>query len=220
MKATSYLIMWLTLFLVVVLAMVLGLVILLLAEFYCSPLLRRHRRRRQLTTPNTNTATAADTTGNNSTTHSPSALDSHTDPLTDIEKQLLESPENQETGGTQRQDIVDMQNGCLSDSVNGSSLIYISNPIYGDGNGTPFETPGSSPSRLETEDSSDDEREEVLSKVVVTPPLTPMKKLPAEACSVCMKDVRSLGTSESDTNSNNGVSSSCSLTDPCTSPSL
>ncbi|KAI3802925.1 hypothetical protein L1987_31072 [Smallanthus sonchifolius] len=96
--------------------------------------------------------------GNNSSTHSPSALEIHTYPLTDIEKQLLESPENQETGGTQRQDITDMQNGCLSDSVNGSSLVYISNPIYGDGSGTPFETPGSSPSRLETEDSSDDER--------------------------------------------------------------
>ncbi|KAL8189666.1 hypothetical protein R6Q57_029232 [Mikania cordata] len=192
-KGASYIIMWLTIFLVLILAMVLGLVLLLIAELYFSSLIGGHRRR----TPDVTTA------GNNSSTHHPSIPDSHithADPSNDIEKQLLQSPENQESGETQ--------------------LVYISNPIYGEGNGTPFETPESSPSRLETEiSSSDDEREEVSTKVVVTPPLTPMKKLPTEARSVCLKDVRSLGMSESDTNSNNGVSSSCSLT-PCTSPSL
>ncbi|KAJ0881720.1 hypothetical protein HanRHA438_Chr10g0477261 [Helianthus annuus] len=195
MKNTSYIIMWLTIFLVLILAMVLALVLLLLAELYCSPLIHRHRRR-QLTPP---------TTGNNSLTHSPQ----HThvsDPLHDTEKQQLPDqslPETQQT----------VQKGCgLTDSVNGCSLIYISNPIYGgDGNGTPFETPDSSPSRLETEDcssSGDDEKEEVSSNVVGT-----MKKKKK----VCVKDVGLLGISGSDTN---GVSSSCSLTTPCTSPSL
>ncbi|KAJ0745442.1 hypothetical protein HanPI659440_Chr10g0398681 [Helianthus annuus] len=201
MKNTSYIIMWLTIFLVLILAMVLALVLLLLAELYCSPLIHRHRRR-QLNLP---TTTAATTTGNNSLTHSPQ----HThvsDPLHDTEKQLPDQslPETQHT----------VQKGCgLTDSVNGCSLIYISNPIYGgDGNGTPFETPDSSPSRLETEDcssSGDDEKEEVSSNVVGT--MMEKKK------KVCVKDVGLLGTSGSD--NTNGVSS-CSLTTPCTSPSL
>nr|GEX66992.1 reverse transcriptase domain-containing protein [Tanacetum cinerariifolium] len=63
-------------------------------------------------------------------------------------------------------------------------LFYISNPVFDDGeNGrrkmgaTPFETPETSPSRLDTEgDDDDDDEEEIM---LVSPPLTPMKKLPA-----------------------------------------
>ncbi|CAI9285929.1 unnamed protein product [Lactuca saligna] len=226
MKGTSNLIILLTLVLVVSLAMVLGLILLLLAELYCSPFLQLHRnRRRQFTTPNATTTVDNPSIHSHAHSHSHSTLDSFLYPADasyDIETQPTQthSPENQDSGGAQRQDKMEIRNG--------SPLVYISNPVF-DGerrrgktmedDDTPFETPDSSPSRLGTEESSgDDEREEISSKVVVTPPLTPMKKLPAEAVSVCLKDVRSLGTSGSDTNSNNGASSS-PLT-PCTSPSL
>lgn len=226
MKGTSNLIILLTLVLVVSLAMVLGLILLLLAELYCSPFLQRRRnRRRQFTTPNATTTGDNPSIHSHAHSHSHSTLDSFLYPADasyDIEKQPTQtnSPENQDSGGAQCQDKMEIRNG--------SPLVYISNPVF-DGESrsgkmmedddTPFETPDSSPSRLGTEESSgDDEREEISSKVVITPPLTPMKKLPAEAVSVCLKDVRSLGTSGSDTNSNNGASSS-PLT-PCTSPSL
>ncbi|CAN6699535.1 unnamed protein product [Malus baccata var. baccata] len=113
-------------------------------------------------------------------------------------------------------------------------FVYISNPIYDNeamkrasGANTPFETPDTSPSRLEMggSSSSSSGEEEVAqptpsgpSSPTTTPPLTPMKKLPAEACSVSLRDARSLGTSGSDSNSNNGLSSSSSGS-PCTSPS-
>ncbi|KAF9662514.1 hypothetical protein SADUNF_Sadunf18G0061100 [Salix dunnii] len=110
----------------------------------------------------------------------------------------------------------------------GEHFVYISNPIYDNDASrpsradTPYETPDSSPSRLEIDGSSSGE-EEIASPpaplpVPVTPPLTPMKKLPAEACSVSLRDARSLGTSGSDSVSNNGLSSSSSGS-PCTSPS-
>ncbi|XP_060170604.1 uncharacterized protein LOC132601541, partial [Lycium barbarum] len=103
-------------------------------------------------------------------------------------------------------------------------LVYISNPIYdneacrpsrGD---TPFETPDSSPSRLETilfSREDDNGSGQSSSSSPSSFPLTPMKKLPAEACSVSLRDARSLGTSGS-SNSNNSLLSSGS---PCTSPS-
>ncbi|KAK3041672.1 hypothetical protein RJ639_001482, partial [Escallonia herrerae] len=102
-------------------------------------------------------------------------------------------------------------------------LVYISNPIYDNEDGrpsraeTPFETPDTSPSRLETGGSSGDEdRDQSIPSsppsLPTTPPLTPMKKLPTEACSVSLRDARSLGTSGSDSNSNNGRSSSSSGT--------
>ncbi|KAG4999218.1 hypothetical protein AAZX31_08G038200 [Glycine max] len=100
-------------------------------------------------------------------------------------------------------------------------LVYISNPIYenesqGSGADTPpFETPDTSPSRLERSGSSEEDDEATLA--CVTPPLTPMKKLPAEASSVSLRDARSLATSCSDSRSNNGLSSSSAS--PCTSPS-
>ncbi|KAJ6856978.1 hypothetical protein NC651_038619 [Populus alba x Populus x berolinensis] len=112
----------------------------------------------------------------------------------------------------------------------GEHLVYISNPIYDNDASrpsrvdTPYETPDSSPSRLETCGSSSGEEEIALPSpsaphsVPGTPPLTPMKKLPAKACSVSLRDARSLGTSGSDSVSNNGLSSSSSGS-PCTSPS-
>ncbi|XP_044472450.1 uncharacterized protein LOC123201062 [Mangifera indica] len=110
-------------------------------------------------------------------------------------------------------------------------FVYISNPIYDNDASrlsradTPFETPDTSPSRLETGSSSSSGEDEIIQpspssqhSVPITPPLTPMKKLPAEACSVSLRDARSLGTSGSDSVSNNGLSSSSSGS-PCTSPS-
>ncbi|TKY60897.1 hypothetical protein E2542_SST18000 [Spatholobus suberectus] len=108
----------------------------------------------------------------------------------------------------------------------GEHLVYISNPIYendesqGSGANTPFETPDTSPSRLERSGSSEEDEATPCvthSSPPHTPPLTPMKKLPAEACSVSLRDARSLGTSCSDSRSNNGLSSSSGS--PCTSPS-
>ncbi|XP_047155618.1 proline-rich receptor-like protein kinase PERK8 [Vigna umbellata] len=112
-------------------------------------------------------------------------------------------------------------------------LVYISNPIYENELevkarrvNTPFETPNTSPSRLERSGSSgeDDDRNGggacgcSRSPPSLTPPLTPMKKLPAEGSSVSLRDATSLGTSGSDTQSINGPSSSSSDT-PSTSPS-
>lgn len=111
-------------------------------------------------------------------------------------------------------------------------VVYISNPIYDNEAcrpsraDTPFETPDSSPSHLEEPEeeesgsSGDEEIAQPISAVglPITPPLSPMKKLPAEACSISLRDAGSLGTSGSDSNSNNGISSSSSGT-PCTSPS-
>lgn len=107
--------------------------------------------------------------------------------------------------------------------------MYISNPIYDNdasrvsGVNTPFETPDSSPSRLEMAGSSSGEDEIAQPSPSspsspLTPPLTPMKKLPAEASSISLRNARSLGTSVSDSNSNHGLSSSSSGS-PCTSPS-
>ncbi|KAI3714610.1 hypothetical protein L6452_21568 [Arctium lappa] len=204
--------MWLAMVLLISLAMVLGLVLLLLAELYCSPLIRRrrNRNRRRHLQPTT-------TTGNNSDgrfrsqSNASSPLDTLTTPTDtsdDIEKQLHRPPENQDSGRTQHQDK----------SVNGCPFVYISNPVYDDDGDddddkTPFETPDTSPSRFDQkEDLSGDE------EISSTPPQ--MKKLSAVACSVALNDGGRLpGTWGSDTNSNNGVSSSSSST-PCTSPSL
>ncbi|KAJ4708438.1 putative Transmembrane protein [Melia azedarach] len=113
--------------------------------------------------------------------------------------------------------------------IGGEHFVYISNPIYDNDasrlsrEDTPFETPDTSPSRLETGGSSSEEEISQPSpssqhSLPNTPPLTPMKKLPAEACSVSLRDAGSLGTSGSDSISNNGLSSSSSGS-PCTSPS-
>lgn len=109
---------------------------------------------------------------------------------------------------------------------NNNSYMYICNPIYdNDGNmprrvDTPFETPDSSPSRLETIGSSGEEDDDDVSRLT-TPPLTPMKKLPTEGCSVSLRDARSIPTSGTDSNNSNiyEISSSSSSGSPCTSPS-
>ena len=117
--------------------------------------------------------------------------------------------------------------GITHCSGGGEHLVYISNPIYeskASGADTPFETPDTSPSRLERSGSSgeDDAAHEQspcgTRSPPYTPPLTPMKKLPAEACSVSLRDARSLDTSASDSRSINGPFSSSSGS-PCTSPS-
>lgn len=76
---------------------------------------------------------------------------------------------------------------------------------------TPFETPESSPSRLETGESSssssgEEEDNDIIE--VSTPTLAPMKDLPEKACSVSLKNVE---TSASESNSSSGS--------PYTSPS-
>ncbi|XP_014508922.2 putative proline-rich receptor-like protein kinase PERK11 [Vigna radiata var. radiata] len=111
-------------------------------------------------------------------------------------------------------------------------LVYISNPIYeneleakASRVNTPFETPNTSPSRLSGSSGEDDDRNGggscgcSHSPPSLTPPLTPMKKLPAEGSSVSLRDATSLGTSGSDTHSINGPSSSSSSDTPSTSPS-
>ncbi|XVF88521.1 hypothetical protein PTKIN_Ptkin19aG0057100 [Pterospermum kingtungense] len=119
-------------------------------------------------------------------------------------------------------------NTCPGPGPGVGNLVYISNPIYDNDAGrldTPFETPDTSPSCLENSGSSGDDDEKLaqpcqkphvrLYSTPMTPPLSPMKELPAQACSVSLT---SLGISGSDSNSNNGLSSSSSAS-PCTSPS-
>ncbi|KAE8658134.1 Ras-related small GTP-binding family protein [Hibiscus syriacus] len=113
---------------------------------------------------------------------------------------------------------------CSGNSGPGvEDLVYISNPMYVNdvAPDTPFETPDTSPSRLENGGSSGDEEKGcfgIYSPPPITPPLSPMKKLPAQACSIPLRDVGSLATSASESNCNNGLSSSSSGS-PCTSPS-
>lgn len=222
----SNLMMGLTLVLVICLAVVLSLVLVLLAELYCSAILRRRNHR------NTATSTAETTTNPSQPVtnfYSQSILSAPRNILypslagagTGIEN----PPENQES----KKDS-SFRNGYLENNPNNENnedLVYISNPVFDDddengrrskaaGN-TPFETPETSPSRLETEGSSGSDvegrEEEITSvKVVVeTPPLTPMKKLPAT--------VNDGGDGGGDLNSNNcdGGSSSSSSETPCTS---
>ncbi|XP_020233258.1 putative proline-rich receptor-like protein kinase PERK11 [Cajanus cajan] len=255
MKGTSKFIMGATLAMVVSLAIVLGLILVLLAELYCSLLLRRRK-----TNSNTNTNTIPISTTQTTTTIS-SAPPSHTPPhsppppLANIYSQgVLQAPRTflfpskDEQSTTPRGiGLVTLSPSPLASflarappqhtlqvSASEEHLVYISNPIYEEGKAseanTPFETPHTSPSRLERSGSSGDdddhdaEAEALASlcgcahhsppKVILTPPLTPIKKLPAEASSVSLRDATSL----SDSHSVNGPSSSSSDS-PCTSPS-
>lgn len=251
-----------TLVMVVSLAVVLGLILVLLAELYCSLLLRR---RRQLRTTAAAVPTAVTTRTNASpSSHTPSSyFQQHSPPppapplpFTSIYAHgVLQAPRSflfpavsskVDVAEAKRQlselhQVIQMQTQTASsppkpiqegqDSLQGSSgptscgehLVYISNPIYeneeskASGENTPFETPHTSPSHLERSGSSGEDEVAQVSPSN-TPPVTPMKKLPAEACSVPLRDARSLGTSGSESHSNNGLSSSSSGT-PCTSPS-
>ncbi|WVZ22347.1 hypothetical protein V8G54_000891 [Vigna mungo] len=278
MKSTSKVIMGATLVMVVTLAVVLALIFVLLAELYCSLLLRR-RHRRNNTVPNVSTQpTAARASA------SPSQTTSHhqqQSPISSIYAQgVFQAPISillpavsceEDKAGPRKQihypelhQVVQVQiqpresnpnpspspspsfisitpskpnlehplprttaNLCHDDKPCSGleHLVYISNPIYenhesqGSGANTPFETPDTSPSRLERSGSSEEDETtpSVTHSPPSTPPLTPMKKLPSEACSVSLRDARSLATSCSDSRSNIGLSSSSAS--PCTSPS-
>ncbi|XP_059638118.1 uncharacterized protein LOC132280030 [Cornus florida] len=280
MKGTSKVIMGATLVMVVGLAIVLGLVLVLLAELYCSLLLRR--RKQEITTSSTTTAattTTAIATDSSCLHKQPQDESGAAPPLSsfyaqgvlraprnflfpavsekelesDIEKQQQSQPLQTQPPSSTPHRIglvtpspsspsfvcspplipkVSLQgdSSTSNDGVCGrgeEQFMYISNPIYDNEAGmpsradTPFETPDTSPSHLEMGGFSGDDDQpspSSPSSLPTTPPLTPMKKLPAEGCSVCLRDARSLATSGSDSNSNNGVSSSSSGS-PCTSPS-
>ncbi|KAL5572675.1 hypothetical protein UlMin_022272 [Ulmus minor] len=279
MKGTSKVIMGATLVMVVSLAMVLGLILVLLAELYCSLLLRRRQLRISHPDTATPTATTVPETANSSSSPAPSSQpQNHSSgvpppppppppPFTSFYSHgVLSAPRSllfpsisskEDTIETKKMlqsqlhhQVIDISNqeSNTSPSISlatspqparvdkredgnngkGEHFVYICNPIYDgsrvSGANTPFETPDSSPSRLEMADSgsgsgSEDEIAKPSSpSSPTTPPLTPMKKLPAEASSVSLRNARSLGTSGSDSNTNNGLSSSSSGS-PCTSPS-
>ncbi|WCJ42452.1 hypothetical protein M5689_023260 [Euphorbia peplus] len=258
MKGASKVIMGATLVMVVTLAIVLGLVLVLLAELYCTLLLRRRRQHRHLSNggetavPAPAPTTVESANGNNVLTH-PSHVQNQVP--RSFTPGVLEAPrnlfypsikENKTQESRKLHTILQMHiqesKSCplaassspnevqiqVKDVKDHEPIVYISNPIYDNNNvvvETPFETPDSSPSRLETgspgSGSSCSGGEDEVSqskKCVTTPPLTPMKKLPAEASSVSLRDARSLGTSASDSVSHNGLSSSSSGS-PSTSPS-
>ena len=283
MKGSSKVVMGATLVMAVLLAVVLGLVLVLLAELYCSLLQRRRRQSVTATSDSIPTANPCSPQPSQTQLRSASlasfysqgvlcaprsflfpAVSSQEDKA-EMKKQhsrlqpILELQTPQSNNSPHRIGLLaaspppppspsaspkPIQQGggrSCSDGVCGSggeNFIYISNPIYdNEANrtslaNTPFQTPDTSPSRLEMGSSSSGEDEVAQpsqsrpsssssspsSSPPSTPPLTPMKKLPAEACSVSLRDARSLGTSGSDSNSINGLSSSSSGS-PCTSPS-
>ncbi|OAY53738.1 uncharacterized protein LOC110610983 [Manihot esculenta] len=273
MKGASKVIMGATLVMVVSLAIVLGLILVLLAELYCTLLLRR--RQLGITSSSATITATTNTTSTTANTSSPQPLNqSHSPHTAYYAPGVLQAPRSlcfptvsckeNEASETKKESSqlhhilevhtqesntsppstnlpisshqireIPIQIICSNDNEKAcvgskQSFVYISNPIY-DNDGsveTPFETPDSSPSRLETIGSSSGDEEEIAQPLSSStphslsgsPPLTPMKKLPAEASSVSLRDARSLGTSGSDSVSNNGISSSSSGT-PCTSPS-
>ncbi|XP_061993492.1 flocculation protein FLO11 [Rosa rugosa] len=287
MKGTSKVIMGATLVMVVSLAIVLGLILVLLAELYCSLLLRRRRqhktdRNNSIVNTDLSTTAASATEAATTTTSAEPSLQPQGPPLgsflgvlraprsflfpsckeeynaepkkqqhchlhhvLDIPNQEIsnESPSISLANSPQPAQRDPVQAGTTPNTAAAAGedhLVYISNPIYdNEANrasssttteaNTPFETPDTSPSRLEmggSTSSSGEDNDEVAQPTPsgsgpsspTTPPLTPMKKLPKEACSVSLRDARSLGTSGSDSNTNNGNSSSSSGS-PCTSPS-
>ncbi|EOA25356.1 hypothetical protein CARUB_v10018686mg [Capsella rubella] len=217
-----------TMVMVVSLVMVLSLVLVLLAELYCSLLLRRRRHHNSHNLPITTTTVSAATTLNQviSTTsneHSPSPtpsnIDSLSNPLyTGVLQTPTKTPSLQASLDLIQETTVNDSSNHNNKSTTASSLdnfIYISNPIYSTSKQTtPFETPQSSPSRLE--DEEDDTIQEEVS--TTTPTLSPMKDLPEKACSVSLKDIET-SPSESKNNNNGESSSSSSSGSPYTSPS-
>ncbi|GAV82137.1 hypothetical protein CFOL_v3_25590 [Cephalotus follicularis] len=274
MKDTSKVIMGATLIMVVSLAIVLGIVLVLLVELYCSVLLRRRQLR--ITSPRTRTTTAAPATSPCEPSQTPDQLKTPLSrfyapgvlhaprcilfPVVSCKEnkvdtknphiqlhQILEGhtaetnasphrigipspspPSTSSVPSTRPVKEISVEVGTSSACEDypcggGEHFVYISNPIYDSDPSradTPFETPDTSPSRLETcgGSSGDEETAQPSPSLVMTPPLTPMKRLPAEACSISLKHARSLGSSGSDTMTNNGLSSSSSGS-PCTSPS-
>ncbi|KAL3745000.1 hypothetical protein ACJRO7_014154 [Eucalyptus globulus] len=267
MKGTSKVIMGATLVMAGSLAIVLGLVLVLLAELYCSLLLRRRRLQKTAATSDAPVSAppAASPFADPPLRTSPlgsfyaqGVLDaprsllfpavSHDAGQTELKTKLSPrqiglaaaaaacSPNFASVGVTQHVQNFPVRGSCNYGNAL-EHLVYISNPIYDDdGNhpnrlaSTPFETPDSSPSRLEAGASSsgdDDDGNDIEAAAEpssrqspVTPPLTPMKKLPAQACSVPLRDAGSLCTSGSESHSRsiNGLSFSSAGT-PSTSPS-
>ncbi|GLT29013.1 hypothetical protein SLA2020_039070 [Shorea laevis] len=284
MKGASKVIMGATLVMVVSLAIVLGLILVLLAELYCSLLLRRRKMRESNSDTTLPTTAAVVAAATNVSAPSQEIHYQSTSPLSSFYAQgVLRAPRSLlfpivyketkveldptvlEVHAAQESNQCLKKMGILSPPLSISSIsspnlqeisikigtgsstpcddkacggtggsgkrdfVYISNPIYDNEAcraNTPFETPDTSPSRLEDGGSSDDDDEKEIAQPSsvsphsppLTPPLTPMKKLPAQACSVSLRDARSLGTSSNDSNSNNGLSLSSSDS-PCTSPS-
>ncbi|KAG7564044.1 hypothetical protein ISN44_As10g008050 [Arabidopsis suecica] len=220
MNSSSKVIMAATMVMVVSLVMVLSLVLVLLAELYCSLLLRR-RRHTSLNLPITTVSTAAtttttlnqviSTTSNDNT--SPSNINSSSpNPLyTGVLQTPTKTHFHHEPSLQASLDLI--QETIVNDSGD-NNFIYISNPMYSNEATsiptTPFETPESSPSRLETGESSSSSSGEEDNDIieVSTPTLAPMKDLPEKACSVSLKNVE---TSASESNSSSGS--------PYTSPS-
>ncbi|KAK7314482.1 hypothetical protein VNO77_33007 [Canavalia gladiata] len=271
-----------TLVMVVTLAVVLGLILVLLAELYCSLLLRRRQLRKTNNNSNTIPISTTQTTTNvatsNSPSHAPHTQQQHFPrpppppppplPFINIYSQgVLQAPrsflfpckgdmaesQKQEPKASphgiglvsvsssssslasflarapqQKQEPVqqDTLQGTSGSSSGGQHLVYISNPIYenqeegkANSNTTPFETPHTSPSHLETSSSSSEDHHDADAahsppSFTLTPPLTPIKKLPAHASSVSLRDA----TSGTDSRSINAPSSSSSDS-PSTSPS-
>lgn len=261
MKGSSRGVMGETLAMVVSLVLVLGLILVLLAELYCSFFL--NRRRLRITSSTTAVAATAasppqpsqplhqSTIPFGALLYSQEALHhSHRSFLfpsvptkDDDDKQELKNHFHSHTLQIQLEPsttntnpprppfkLHPIQELPLQASPSASDQenhVYISNPIFDNDEsspeGTAFETPGSSPSQLEMEGSSGgDDNGSPSSRsqeTPSTPPLTPMKKLPAEACSVSLSAARLMGSSGSDSNSNNGASSSSSSGNLCTPPS-
>ncbi|CAN7025742.1 unnamed protein product [Brassica rapa subsp. trilocularis] len=200
MNSSSKVIMAATMVMVVSLVMVLSLVLVLLAELYCSLLLgRRRRRNHSLTLPTTTITAAANTTSLAqaiSTANDPSP--SNTNPLT---TGVLQTP-NPFLITTNKTYLHHESSSLPASPAPVDNFIYISNPMYSNDATskptTPFETPESSPSRLETGDSSSSSSGEEDNNV--TPTLTPMKDLPEKACSVSLTNARSLESSGSESN--------------------
>ncbi|XP_015060791.2 uncharacterized protein LOC107006788 [Solanum pennellii] len=232
-SSTSKLIMGAILIMVVTLAIILGLLLVFLVEFFCSLLLARRQRSK---TPVNFAIT--------STTQSPPPLECQSIvPITSSHSSFYAQlgvlhvprsylfPKISTKDHHNFDDIEIVQNvpypklvhevqshQCSTSSTTiEEQFMYISNPIYDNTkieHDTPFETPDTSPSCLELiiDSSSEGEEENCgISTCSSTPSsvlLTPMKKLPIEACSISLRS--------GSINSNNSTSSSGS---PCTSPS-
>ncbi|KAM3321027.1 hypothetical protein P3S67_008229 [Capsicum chacoense] len=260
--STSKIIMASILIMVVTLAIILGLVLVLLVEFFCSFLLRRAQRSKTPVNFETTSTTQLSPQNQRSKCATnfaielPSADRQQEQSIAPITtnlssfyaKGVLHAPRNYlfPTISTKDHHYYNFDDleivhanvipypklvQCSTSSTSASAtmdnqqFVYISNPMYDSDTialDTPFETPNSSPSCLEIMCCSSEEEENCrISSISSTPSsvlLTPMKQLPAEACSISLGDVRSsLGTSRSGSiNSNNSFSSSGT---PCTSPS-
>ncbi|KAG5142220.1 hypothetical protein JHK82_017915 [Glycine max] len=217
MKGTSKFIMGATLVMVVSLVIVLGLILVLLAELYCSLLLRRRQLRKKTNTIPISTTQTTTTIPNSSPSHTPQHSPSPPPPpFSNVYSQgVLQAPRSflfpckDEPNATPRgiglvsvsssplasflarappQSLLqvgasDNESPCVDNnkySCGGveQHLVYISNPIYENGSSGEDDAQGSPPPSL-------------------TPPLTPMKKLPAQGSSVSLRGATSLGTSGS-----------------------